>query len=98
VHQPALPSSPQHALFARQMRIAPPAFSFELRSRSSAECLPSKTLLFKNATSLGGAESLIEWRHQWDNSMSPLLLRVSVGLEDPSALIADLEQALASVE
>ncbi len=50
------------------------------------------------ATSLGGVESLIEHRASVEGLDSPIpddLLRLSVGIEDPADLIADLEQALA---
>jgi len=48
-----------------------------------------------NATSLGGTESLLESRHRWEGDRVPEgLLRLSVGLEDPDELWADLEQAL----
>jgi cystathionine gamma-synthase len=48
-----------------------------------------------NATSLGGTESLLESRHRWEGDRVPEgLLRLSVGLEDPDELWADLQQAL----
>ncbi len=53
--------------------------------------------MFLPATSLGGVESLIEHRKTIEGPDSPVpdtLLRLSVGIEDPSDLIADLEQAL----
>ena len=51
-----------------------------------------------NATSLGGTHSKLEGRHRWEGDRIPTgLLRFSVGLEDPEALWADLEQALAEV-
>jgi cystathionine gamma-synthase len=50
-----------------------------------------------NATSLGGTESLLESRRRWEGKRVPAgLLRLSVGLEDPDELWADLEQALSS--
>ena len=39
-----------------------------------------------------GKESLVEWRRKWDSVISPLLLRISIGLEDFEHLRADLEQ------
>ena len=52
--------------------------------------------LIKNATSLGGTESVLESRARWEGDrVPPGLLRLSVGLEDPDELWADLEQALA---
>ena len=53
--------------------------------------------LWKRATSLGGVESLIEHRASVEGAGTPApanLLRLSVGIEDPGDLIADLEQAL----
>jgi cystathionine gamma-synthase len=50
----------------------------------------------ENATSLGGTRSKIESRHRWEGDRCPEgLLRLSVGLEAPEVLWADLEQALA---
>ena len=52
--------------------------------------------VIKNATSLGGTESVLESRSRWEGDrVPPGLLRLSVGLEDPEELWADLEQALA---
>ena len=50
--------------------------------------------LFGDATSLGGVESLVEWRRQYDDSISPYLLRLSIGLEDPEDLKRDLLRGL----
>jgi cystathionine gamma-synthase len=48
-----------------------------------------------NATSLGGTVSKLESRHRWEGDRCPPgLLRLSVGLEDPDALWADLRHAL----
>ena len=55
------------------------------------------TRLIKNATSLGGVETTMESRHRWEGDRVPVgLLRLSVGLENPDDLWADLEQALAA--
>ena len=56
-----------------------------------------RTKLFRNATSLGCTESLIEHRGPVEGPDSPTpqdLLRLSVGLEDADDLLADIEQAL----
>ena len=45
-------------------------------------------------TFTGGVESCIDYRHQWDKSTSSTLLRLSIGLESPKDLIADLKTAL----
>ena len=49
----------------------------------------------KNATSLGGTRSVLETRARWEGDRVPEnLVRLSVGLEDPGEIWADLEQAL----
>jgi cystathionine gamma-synthase len=54
------------------------------------------TRLIVNETSLGGTVTTMESRHRWEGDRVPVgLLRLSVGLEDPEELWADLEQALA---
>jgi cystathionine gamma-synthase len=51
--------------------------------------------VIKNATSLGGTESALESRSRWEGDrVPPGLLRLSVGLEDPDELWADLDRAL----
>jgi cystathionine gamma-synthase len=53
--------------------------------------------LITNATSLGGVDSLLETRYRWEGDRVPEnLIRLSVGLEDPEDLWADLDQALAT--
>jgi cystathionine gamma-synthase len=55
------------------------------------------TRLIKNATSLGGVDSVLETRARWESGRVPdNLVRLSVGLEDVEELWADLEQALQS--
>ncbi|KAK9461994.1 pyridoxal phosphate-dependent transferase [Lipomyces oligophaga] len=71
-----------------------PTFSIEVKSAEVARALPPKLKLFHHATSLGGVESLIEWRAMTDPHVSETLLRISVGVEDPKDLIHDLQQAL----
>lgn len=46
--------------------------------------------VWTNATSLGGVESLVDYRHRYDSTVSPKLIRASVGLEHPQDLIDDL--------
>lgn len=67
-----------------------PVFSIYLHTIDQARRLPSKLKLFHHATSLGGVESLIEWRRMSDNGVDETLLRVSVGIEDWEDLEADL--------
>ncbi|CCG24854.1 cystathionine gamma-synthase [Candida orthopsilosis Co 90-125] len=71
-----------------------PVFSIELDTEQYAKSFPSKLKLFHHATSLGGAESLIEWRAMSDDHISKKLLRLSIGLEDPRDLLIDLVTGL----
>jgi cystathionine gamma-synthase len=62
----------------------------------AARAVERSARLIRNATSLGGVESVIETRHRWEGDrVPPNLVRLSVGLEDVEALWNDLEQALA---
>ena len=97
---PGLESHPGHAIAKRQMTRGFGAMLSLLVAggAESARRVATRTRLFVPATSLGGVESLIEHRASVEgpNSMVPKnLLRVSVGIENASELIADLDQALA---
>jgi cystathionine gamma-synthase len=98
VHYPGLESHPGHTIAARQMTAFSGMLSFEVRGGSEpAMAAAAKTKLFIQATSLGGVESLIEHRAsiKGEDPRTPQgLLRLSVGLEHPDDLIADLAQAL----
>jgi cystathionine gamma-synthase len=94
VHHPSLESHPSHALAVRYLRLPPATFSFELESESQAKSFARSLLICTQATSLGGVETLIDWRYAFDTSLSPSLLRVSIGVEEPEDLIQDFEQAL----
>lgn len=72
-------------------------FSITLKKREQARKLPSKLEFFHHATSLGGVESLIEWRTMSDNKVDPRLLRLSIGIEDVTDLRDDLVKALLAV-
>jgi cystathionine gamma-synthase len=97
VWHPSLPSHPGHALAARQMRGPGPMLSIELGTEAEARALPGRLKLFRHATSLGGVESLIEWRRRVDPQAPPTLLRISTGLEDADDLAADLLAGLEAV-
>jgi cystathionine gamma-synthase len=98
---PGLPSAQGHVVAAREMS---DGFGGMLSLRvkageTAAIATAAKVRLWKRATSLGGVESLIEHRASVEGPTSPVpadLLRLSVGIEDPVDLIADLEQALAA--
>lgn len=98
VHYPGLPTHPGHEIAARQMLSYGGMLSIEVVGGfDEARDVAARVRLFTRATSLGGVESLIEHRAPVEGpaSLTPKnLLRVSVGLEHPDDLIADLAQAL----
>ena len=67
-----------------------PVFAITMKNENLARRLPSKLELFHHATSLGGVESLIEWRAMSDEKVDTRLLRISVGLEHWEDLSEDL--------
>ena len=97
---PGLESHPGHAIAKRQMTGGFGGM-LSLRTKGGAEGaleVAKRVRIFVRATSLGGVESLIEHRASIEGPTSPVpadLLRLSIGIEDPQDLIADLEQALA---
>ena len=102
VFYPGLPSHPNHALAARQMRDFGGMVSFLAHSEEEAVALVARTRLFKLAESLGGVESLIEVPARMTHASTatapfaapPNLVRLSVGIESIADLLADLEHAL----
>jgi cystathionine gamma-synthase len=71
--------------------------SFDVTDGDAAGRVERSVRMIENATSLGGTRSTLEGRHRWEGDRIPTgLIRLSVGLEDPEALWADLERALAS--
>jgi cystathionine gamma-synthase len=97
---PGLPVHPGYVVAARQM-IGGFGGMLSMRLQGGAEAAiasAARVEVWKRATSLGGVESLIEHRASIEGADSPAppdLLRLSVGIEDPNDLIADLEAALA---
>ncbi|ATA23237.1 cystathionine beta-lyase [Brenneria goodwinii] len=110
VYYPGLSSHPQHALAQRQMSAAGGMISVRLQGDEGyARAVIQKTLLFTLAESLGGVESLISQPFAMTHASVPLqirlqkgitpqLLRLSVGIENPQDLIDDLQQALNTQE
>ncbi|KAI0193821.1 pyridoxal phosphate-dependent transferase [Astrocystis sublimbata] len=74
-----------------------PVFALSMKDENDARRLPSKLVLFHHATSLGGVESLIEWRSMTDASVDKRLLRVSIGVEGWEDLRDDLVQGFEAV-
>jgi len=109
VRWPGLKSHPQHELAASQMDDFGAMVSFSLKDDSVERAMKvmSATRYFALAESLGGVESLVchpttmthasipaEIRHS--SGLNDSLIRLSVGIEDVSDLVEDLEQALNS--
>ena len=99
VNYPGLVDHPGHEVARRQMSAFGSMISFHVAAgREAAIRAVGRTRLFTRATSLGGVESLVEHRATSEGAAStapPDLVRLSVGLEHPEDLVADLEQALA---
>jgi cystathionine gamma-synthase len=98
VNYPGLATHPGHVVAARQMSGFGGMLSLHVKGgREAALAAVSRVKVFVRATSLGAVESLIEHRasSEGPGSTTPQdLLRVSVGLEHPDDLIADLSRAL----
>ncbi|WP_457651331.1 trans-sulfuration enzyme family protein [Rhodocaloribacter sp.] len=98
VHHPSLTEHPGHAVARRQMDDDGAMLSIEVRGgREEALGVAARVKVFTRATSLGGVESLIEHRASIEAPPSRTpesLLRLSIGLEHPDDLLADLSQAL----
>ena len=101
VHYPGLPTHPGHAVAARQMS---GGFGMLLSFRSRGGAAAAKRVagalrLFRNATSLGGVESLVEHRAPVEGPGTRVpddLLRLSIGIEAVEDLLEDLDRALAA--
>ncbi|HEY6894717.1 MAG TPA: aminotransferase class I/II-fold pyridoxal phosphate-dependent enzyme [Rhodanobacteraceae bacterium] len=108
VYYPGLASHPDHAIAARQMTGFGGMVCFDLGGDyDRAARVYDRLQVIKRAASLGGVESLISMpvlTSQWGHTDTQLkeagvtrgMLRLSVGLEDPEDLIADLDHALGS--
>jgi cystathionine gamma-synthase len=71
--------------------------SVVLPDAEAADALVQAVRLWRSATSLGGVESTLERRRRWSGEAPTIpegLVRLSVGLEDPDDLWADLARAL----
>jgi cystathionine beta-lyase/cystathionine gamma-synthase len=102
---PGLTTHPQHELAKRQMRGFGGMISFDVGTLGAARCVLNRVRLMSLAESLGGVETLISHPATMTHASVPAarrneigltdsLVRISVGIEDPADLIADLEQAL----
>ncbi len=99
VYYAGLPNHPGHAVAADQMHGGfGPMLSFRpVGGKSAALALLQRLQLFRDASSIGGLESLVEHRAAVEGEGTPVpddLLRLSIGLEAADDLIADLASAL----
>ncbi|HZD65496.1 MAG TPA: aminotransferase class I/II-fold pyridoxal phosphate-dependent enzyme [Acidimicrobiales bacterium] len=106
VHWPGLASHPSHDVAARLLDGPGGLLSFDLRGdRAAGRRLTEATCLARLAPSLGGVETLVSHpastthRQLGEEALAaagvgPAMVRVSVGLEDPSDIVADLLQAV----
>ena len=106
VLQPGLASFAQRDLAARQMALPGGMIAFQLHSGyEGGKRVMNRLTLITRAVSLGDAETLIQHPASMTHSTYPVeqliahgvmpdLVRLSVGLEDPKDIWADLEQAL----
>jgi cystathionine beta-lyase/cystathionine gamma-synthase len=105
VLHPALGDGPQHALWKRDFTGASGVFSIVLKPAPTRQvhAFLDALQLFGLGFSYGGFESLAIYcdpqlkRTVNKPALGGPLIRLSIGLEDPGDLIADLEQALASL-
>jgi methionine-gamma-lyase len=100
---------PDRPLHERQNKSAGSTFSFEVKGgERGAFALLDRLEVIKLAVSLGGTETLASHPASTTHSgmapeelkrfsITPALIRISIGVEDPQDLVADLEQALAAV-
>ena len=106
VYHPSLPASPHHLRATRLLSGFGGMVSFELADGPTADRFLQALGLFFHGPSLGGVESLatrptltthasMSAKERADQGIRDGLIRLSVGIEDPADLLADLAQALA---
>lgn len=99
-HASLQPEASQEGSWLRQQlpRGYGPVFALWMKDQDLARKLPSKLKLFHHATSLGGVESLIEWRAMSDSGVDKRLMRVSIGVEALEDLKDDFTQAFEALK
>lgn len=98
VRYPGLPSHPTHAVAKRVLKGFGTIISFDVAGDAgAADTVCERVRLIRHATSLGAVESTMERRaaNAGQEHLPPSLLRLSVGIENPDDLWADLDAALA---
>ena len=95
VRYPGLPGDPATSSRRGRCRASARSSSFDLGSQERAEAFLAECELVAEATSFGGVHTSGERRARWGEDAVPEgFIRLSVGCEDASDLIADIEQAL----
>ncbi|MCK5116934.1 MAG: aminotransferase class I/II-fold pyridoxal phosphate-dependent enzyme [Candidatus Aegiribacteria sp.] len=106
VNYPGLASNPYHKVYQKQMKGCSSLMSFEVKgSYEDAVRVIDAFKLLVHATHLGTCMTIVTHPASTTHSamgeeellkagISPVLIRVSVGLEDEADIIADMEQAL----
>lgn len=108
VHYPGLETHPQHALALRQMKGFGGMLSFDVGGVDEGRRLVDNVNLCSLAVSLGDVSTLIQHSASMTHAIVPRerrlavgitdgLLRLSVGIEDPDDIVADLSEALERV-
>ncbi|MBA3287545.1 MAG: PLP-dependent transferase [Acidimicrobiia bacterium] len=106
VHFPGLSDHPQHDLAVRQLSCLPTVIAVDLAGGvDDARAMLDDLRVARPATSLGGPETLVCHSatsthvsvgpdEQAAIGITPGLVRVSIGLEDPDDILADLRRAI----
>jgi cystathionine beta-lyase/cystathionine gamma-synthase len=97
VHYPGVGEQATSIARAQMPRGFGPLLSFEVDGTAAdADAVVLASRLIVPATSFGGVESAWERRGRWPGESAPAtLIRLSVGIEPPADLIADIDHALA---
>ena len=109
-----MPDHPSHALAQRLLKFGPKGagsvFSFDIKgSREQGRAFIESLQIFSHLANVGDCRSLVihpasttHFRMSDEAllqaGISPGTIRLSIGLEDPADLIADLKQALKAAE
>ena len=96
-HTSLITDPEQDRIYQKQMKGHTCIINISFDTEQLAALVPTKCRLFRYSPSLGSVESLIDYRYPNDPDYSPPTdIRLSIGLEAPTDLIHDLEQAILS--
>lgn len=109
VYYPGLKSHPQHEIAKKQMKGFGAMLAFELNENLDAMDFQRNLKLIKPSMSLAGLESttvspvqtthaLLSEEERLERGIKDGLIRFSVGIEESEDLIADIEQAIKSLQ